>query len=100
MHSETAQLNNTEDLAEMGWAARRWWPQLLEGSTRSGDYEIRIPDGLGFTLEFRTVSGDLESSFPLVGPVNFRSGEAMYLDGGESRMVLTSVSGDLSLKHL
>ena len=75
-------------------------PRLLEASTRSGDYEIRSPDGLGFTLEFRTVSGDLESSFPLVGPVNFRSGEAMYLDGGESRMVLTSVSGDLSLKHL
>lgn len=75
-------------------------PRMLEGSTRSGDYEIRIPDGLGFTLEFRTVSGDLESSFPLVGPVNSRSGEAMYLDGGESRMVLSSVSGDLSLKRL
>ena len=32
MHSETALLNYTEDLAEMGWAARRQWPQLLESS--------------------------------------------------------------------
>lgn len=75
-------------------------PQTLEASTKSGDCEVRIPDGLGFTLSFRTVSGELETNFALVGPIASRSGEAVYLDGGACSMSISSVSGDLSLRHL
>ena len=59
-----------------------------------------LPEGEGFTLQFRTVSGELETDFPLVGPVGSRSGEAIYLDGGGRTFLLSSVSGDISLRRL
>jgi len=72
-------------------------PQTLDLSSKSGDCGVTMPDGEGFTLQFSTVSGDLETDFPLVGPVGARSGEAMYLDGGGRTFRITSVSGDISL---
>ena len=75
-------------------------PDQLELSSKSGDCCLRLPEGEGFTLQFRTVSGELETDFPLVGPVGSRSGEAIYLDGGGRTFLLSSVSGDISLRRL
>lgn len=74
-------------------------PQQLEVSSKSGDCEIYMPGGEGFVLQFSTVSGDLDTDFPLVGPVGARSGEAIHLDGGGRTFHITSVSGDISLRQ-
>ena len=58
-----------------------------------------MPGGVGFTLQFSTVSGDLDSDFELVGPIGSRSGEAIYLDGGGRTFHISSVSGDISLRQ-
>lgn len=74
-------------------------PEQLEVSSKSGDCEITMPDGEGFTLQYSTVSGDLDTNFSLVGPVKARSGEAIYLDGGGRVFHISSISGDISLWH-
>ena len=75
-------------------------PKTLDVSTKSGDCDIRIPEGLGFSLRYRTVSGKLETTFPLVGSSASRSREAVYLDGGCCTMDIATVSGDASLRRL
>ncbi|MDE6998580.1 MAG: DUF4097 domain-containing protein [Oscillospiraceae bacterium] len=72
-------------------------PEKLDLTSKSGDCQVSMPDGEGFTLQFSTVSGELESDFQLVGPIGKRSGEAIYLDGGGRTFRMSSVSGDLSL---
>jgi len=72
-------------------------PQEMELSSKSGDCTAFLPGGQGFTLQFSTVSGGLQTDFELVGPVGARSGEAMYLDGGGRTFHISSVSGDLEL---
>lgn len=74
-------------------------PEKLEMSSKSGDCEVAMPGGEGFTLQFSTVSGELDSDFPLVGPIGKRSGEAIYLDGGGRTFRMSSVSGDLALRQ-
>ncbi|MDE7262615.1 MAG: DUF4097 domain-containing protein [Oscillospiraceae bacterium] len=74
-------------------------PEILEMSSKSGDCEIAMPGGEGFTLQFSTVSGELDSDFQLVGPIGKRSGEAIYLDGGGRTFKMSSISGDLTLRQ-
>ena len=74
-------------------------PEKVELSSKSGDCEIAMPDGEGFTLQFSTVSGELDSDFQLVGPIGKRSGEAIYLDGGGRTFRISSVSGDIILRQ-
>ena len=74
-------------------------PEDLIASSKSGDCEVAMPGGVGFTLQFSTVSGDLDSDFELVGPIGSRSGEAIYLDGGGRTFHISSVSGDISLRQ-
>lgn len=74
-------------------------PQSMELRSKSGDCEVSFPGGEGFTLQFETISGDLRSDFPLVGPIGSRSGEAIYLDGGQRSYRMASVSGDLTLRQ-
>ena len=73
-------------------------PEKLDLSSKSGDCEVAMPGGEGFTLQFSTVSGELDSDFPLVGPIGKRSGEAIYLDGGGRTFRMSSVSGDITLR--
>ncbi len=75
-------------------------PDQLELSSKSGDCEAAIPEGQGFALRFSTVSGELDTGFPLVGPLGSRSGEAMYLDGGGRSYRMSTVSGDLTIRPL
>ena len=74
-------------------------PDQLEISSKSGDCQVTMPGGQGFTLQFSTVSGDLDTDFPLVGPVGARSGEAIYLDGGGRTFRISSISGDITLRQ-
>ena len=74
-------------------------PEQMELGSKSGDCEVVMPDGQGFTLQFSTVSGELDSDFPLVGPIGKRSGEAIYLDGGGRVFRVSSVSGDIMLRQ-
>lgn len=74
-------------------------PRQLEVSSKSGDCEVAVPDGAGFTVQFRTVSGELNSDFSLTGAVGRRSGGAVYLDGGDRVFRLSSVSGDVTLRR-
>lgn len=74
-------------------------PQSMDLRSKSGDCEAVFPGGQGFTLQFEAISGDLDSDFPLVGPMGQRSGEAVYLDGGQRTYRLASVSGDLTLRQ-
>lgn len=75
-------------------------PESLELNSKSGDCEARLPAGAGFTLHFETISGELNSDFPLVGPMGAKSGDAIYLDGGQRTYRMASVSGDISLRQL
>lgn len=75
-------------------------PHTLDASSKSGDIDLRIPDGLGFRLGFRTVSGDLWTDFDLVGSLSSRCREAVYLDGGSCEMTLETISGDATLRRL
>ena len=74
-------------------------PGAMELSSKSGDCEVIMPAGEGFTLQFSTVSGELDSDFPLVGPIGTRSGEAIYLDGGGRTFRMSSISGDITLRQ-
>lgn len=74
-------------------------PEKLDMNSKSGDCEVVMPSGEGFTLQFSTVSGELDSDFPLVGPIGKRSGEAIYLDGGGRTFRMSSVSGDITLRQ-
>lgn len=75
------------------------FPQVLDISSKSGDCSAAIPDGTAFTLQFRTVSGDLTSDFDLTGPMGGRSGKATYMGGGEHTFHMASVSGDIELQR-
>ena len=44
-------------------------PEKLDLTSKSGDCQVSMPDGEGFTLQFSTVSGELESDFQLVCPI-------------------------------
>lgn len=74
-------------------------PEQLEMHTKSGDCKAAMPGEEGFTLQFSTVSGELDSDFSLVGPLGKRSGEAIYLDGGGRTYRMSSISGDITLRR-
>ena len=74
-------------------------PERLDLSSKSGDIEAAMPGGVGFTLRFSTVSGKLETAFPLVGPTDAKSGEAIYLDGGQRAFHISTVSGDITIQE-
>lgn len=62
-------------------------------TSKSGDCDLRVPGGTPFTVAFKTISGEFRSRLPLTRT----SGGALYLGGGENRLTLSSVSGDLTL---
>ena len=73
----------------------------MELKTVSGDVRLALPRNAGFDLDMSTVSGDLESDFPLAmrGRFNRRSISARVNDGGSDLRVST-VSGDVRLAHI
>lgn len=79
-------------------------PEVLQLATKSGDCSVSIPDSGGFVVRFSTVSGEMDSDFPLTTaagePLRRRAGEARYMDGGDGRVFsLSTVSGDIELQR-
>ncbi len=71
-------------------------PEKVRLSSTSGDCRLRIPQGIGFRLFTRTVSGDFESNLPLESAGEKGAGK-IYLDGGSREITISTVSGDISL---
>ena len=70
-------------------------PAKLDLGTTSGDVEIELPRGTGFTLQYDTVSGELESDFAMK-----RSGDTSFICGnGGGSIHAETTSGDLSLEY-
>lgn len=65
----------------------------LETDTVSGNVTIIIPENSGFTLEFDTVSGDIDCEFPLTK----KNGKHIYADGS-AKLEADSTSGDFTVK--
>lgn len=69
-------------------------PRAMDLSAKSGDCRARIPDTGPFSIQMKTVSGDVDSEFPLDrGP-----GGVMGTTGEGPAYTVTSVSGDVELK--
>ncbi|MBR3704913.1 MAG: DUF4097 family beta strand repeat protein [Oscillospiraceae bacterium] len=75
-------------------------PRELHAESKSGDCCVRIPDGQGFHVSLRTVSGDMNTEFELVGTLGKKSTNAIYLDGGDRNFSISSISGDISLEKI
>lgn len=68
--------------------------EISAGST-SGDCRIFLPDREGFSVTYKTLSGDFGTNFALTGS----KGERVYLDGGTARIAVSTVSGDIILRR-
>lgn len=72
-------------------------------STASGNVHVRLPASVDATVEMSTVSGSLETNFPIaVKKDEYGSGSRArgQLGGGSRRLKISSASGDVSLKSL
>ncbi len=69
------------------------FPEAMDLSSKSGDVEARIPDAGPFSVRMKTVSGEMECSFP----VNYANGVCVYGDGSGPAYSLSSVSGSVEL---
>ncbi len=71
-------------------------PAAVEVSTVSGEVDVELPAGTGFTLDYSTVSGELECDFLLT-----KSVDGKYVCGdGACRMEVGTTSGSLSVERL
>ena len=71
-------------------------PAAIEVSTVSGEVDVELSAGTGFTLDYSTVSGELEYDFPLT-----KSKDGKYVCGdGACRMEVGTTSGSLSVERL
>lgn len=67
-------------------------PDRIELNTVSGNVDLELPRNAGFTLDYSTVSGDLESDFPLTT-------DGTCGDGSGS-ITINTTSGDLKIEDL
>ena len=67
-------------------------PENIQAGTTSGSVTLNIPANSGFTLEYDTVSGDLESDFPTTGSDSRRTYES-----GKCHFRIDTVSGSMKL---
>ena len=89
------QVTGSSTSGEVDLALRKC-PDKIELTTVSGDVDLELPRNTGFTLHYSTVSGDLESDFPLATE---RNGGHIYGDGG-GRITIDTTSGDLNIEEL
>ena len=63
-------------------------------TTKSGDVDLNVPEDMGFTMTYSTVSGDMESGLPLA-----RSGDTYsHGSGGPCVIEIQTTSGDVELE--
>ena len=71
-------------------------PAAVEVSTVSGEVDVELPAGTGFTLDYSTVSGELEYDFQLT-----KSKDGKFVCGdGACRIEVGTTSGSLSVERL
>lgn len=68
-------------------------PRSLDMGTASGDMDITLPDGSGFTAELDAMSGNFSSDFDTIRR------EDTYIHGdGSCRIDLSAMSGDVTIR--
>lgn len=68
-------------------------PRSLNMDTASGDMDITLPDGSGFTAEVDAMSGDFRSDF------DYKEVDDRYISGdGSCRIGLSAMSGDVHIR--
>lgn len=68
-------------------------PRSLDMGTASGDMDITLPDGAGFTAEVDAMSGDFRSDF------EYSQRDDRYISGdGSCRINLSAMSGDVHIR--
>ena len=69
-------------------------PRSLDMGTASGDMDITLPDGAGFTAEVDAMSGDFRSDF------EYSQRDDRYISGdGSCRINLSAMSGDVIIRQ-
>lgn len=72
-------------------------PDQAKAASVSGDCTVRVPRDMGFCLSYHTTSGEFSTNLSLTGAYRGKRGELSYLDGGDRRIRISSVSGDLEV---
>ena len=67
-------------------------PQKIQADTTSGSVLLNLPDDQGFTLDYDTVSGDLETDFPTTD-----SGSQRIYESGKNHFLIDTTSGDITI---
>ncbi|MCM1367789.1 MAG: DUF4097 domain-containing protein [Roseburia sp.] len=70
-------------------------PTSIDIDTASGDVLIKLPDDVGFTLEYGTASGRLDTEFSVT-----QSKDTYVCGDGAVRIIADTASGDLTLKKI
>lgn len=70
-------------------------PTEITVSTTSGDCRLYLPEHEGFSIRYKTLSGDFGTNFKLTGT----KGERVYLDGGNTNIAASTVSGDIIVRR-
>lgn len=73
-------------------------PDALEVATTSGDAWVGIPNTEGFTVRYRTISGEFTSDF-FTGRMSGRSCVFNYQGGGKRVYAFSTISGDVELRE-
>lgn len=73
----------------------RTCPEAVSLVAVSGDVDVELPRNAGFTLDYSTVSGDLECDFAAK-----RSGEKLICGDGGCEISVSTTSGDLKIETI
>lgn len=92
--AERIALETTSGGIDLSLAAADWTAGSMDLRSRSGDIDLGLPAGLGFTLDFDTVSGNAEVDAPCVRP----SKKTYVWGDGACGIGVNTVSGNLKME--
>lgn len=73
-------------------------PKCVKMSSVSGNCTLNVPDEKGFSLQYKTTSGQFEAeSLAFNGIMKGKSGNLSYLGGGDCEISMSSVSGNIAI---
>lgn len=72
-------------------------PQKVKAGSISGSCQVHVPEGEGFAVSYRTVSGTFRTNLPFSGMLGDTKGDAVYGEDNGNLIHLTSVSGDIEI---
>ena len=74
----------------------------MKFSSVSGDVNVKLPANLGADVDMSSFSGDIKTDFPIevkTEKYGSRTSARGKIGEGSARLTMSSVSGDLSLRH-